>query len=90
MTNHVLFKKVSCENRSSLSALAYDSSTALSGPSTDPGDIALCQRIEQTGRTPPPSSLLTDYAELAKQNSLGNPVYLARRRRLYRIVRSAA
>lgn len=90
MTNHVLCRKVSCEKRSSLSALAYGSSTAPSGPSTDSSDIVLCQRIEQSGRIPPPSSLLTDYAELTNRNSLVNPVYLARRRRFYRIVQSAA
>jgi transposase len=39
---------------------------------------------------PAPRSLPADYAELSNGKSLVNPVYLARRRRFYRIVRSAA
>lgn len=73
-----------------MSALAYDSSTALSGPSTDPSDIALFQRIKQTGRILPSGSKSADYAELNRRKSLVNPWYQARCRRFYRIVRGAA
>jgi hypothetical protein len=59
IANRVLLKKLSCEYRSSLRVVAYDSRIALRGPSIDPSDILRCQLIAFA------SQLFTgDYAEL--------------------------